>query len=209
MFTAMLNVEKKYSILLAIDPGLHNTGIAVYVLDLYNYKIISIDTRLISSKNTRDVSGLDDDLYEDEQKIRISQKAALKEYLEHFQPDTVVCESPFFDRFRPSSFMTLTRVCVSFMDAVIEYNPNCVFIPHAPQYVKKSIGVAGQKGKEPIERALSQMPLIADVLIPRLSEITEHERDAIAVGYSHLSRQYQQFARNTPCQDPKKGKKAS
>lgn len=190
----MLKIENRPYTLMTMDPGLNNNGLAIFRIQHSPVKILSISTILLSERNTPDSSGLDDDLHEGETHKRLSTAGALRHYLEQYRPDVFACESPFFDRFRPSSFMTLSRVTITIFDTVTTFNPNCHFEWYAPLAVKKAVGMAGVKGKEAIELGLSRIPIIVDVLEQDLSAISEHERDAIAVGYRHLSGRYPELS---------------
>lgn len=192
----MLKVpEHQTYTLLTIDPGLNNTGLAFFKIDPDQPAILSIDTELLSAQRLVDDSGFDQEDHFERLVKRSAQARALKRILEHLDPCIVVCESPFFNAKRPSSFAILTEVVTHLFDTVAMHNPLCRFHWHAPQHVKKAIGCAGIKGKEIIQESLQKIDQITSVLVKPLDEISEHERDAIAVGFSYLVQQYPEWKR--------------
>ena len=172
--------------LLAIDPGLHNIGLAVYQIRLAPYAIESIHAETLRSVRVTDVSGLDDEDFAERVRIRYSMRSAFRTYVETVQPQLVVSESPFFDRRKPGSFAILTEIMTGLFDTVAEVNPLIRFSVVEPQLVKKVLGVAGQKGKDVVREAMGKTSRIMDVLTNPLDHLDEHSIDSIAVGYAYL-----------------------
>ena len=171
--------------LLAIDPGLNNTGVAVLKLKLDPFEIISIDALTLQAQRLIDTSGLDDEDYVERIHKRYSMTRALRKIILRENPSVVACESPFFDRRKPSSFAVLTEVLISYFDAAVEVNPAVRFSYVEPLLVKKILGVAGQKGKEVVREAMEKQDFVSKV-IQRLDDLDEHAIDAICVGITYI-----------------------
>lgn len=171
--------------LIAIDPGLNNTGVAIYKLALNPFAILSIDAFTLRAQYLLDASGLDDEDYAERVHKRYSMANALKGIFLSEMPTVIACESPFFDRRKPSSFAVLTEVLVTFFDTAVEVNPGVRFTYVEPLLVKKVLGVAGQKGKEPVREAMEKQDFI-DKLIQKVEDLDEHAIDAVGVGITYL-----------------------
>lgn len=172
--------------LLAIDPGLNNTGIAAFSIQIAPFKILKITAWTLKADRLVDDSGLDDEDYIERLHKRYTMGKALNKALEMFSPSLVISESPFFDRRKPGSFAVLTEVLTTLFDTVVAYNPSVQFSMMEPQLVKKSLGVAGIKGKEVVKEAVSKNEEIMTCLETPMETMDEHAIDAVAVGYSWL-----------------------
>lgn len=183
----MLNKETYPDVftMVAIDPGLNNTGVAVFKLRLDPHEIVSISAFTLQAQRIIDTSGLDDEDYAERIHKRMSMTNALRKIYEREDPCIISCESPFFDRRKPSSFAVLSEVLVSYLDAAVAHNPLVRFCQVEPLLVKKALGVAGQKGKEVVREAMQKSSLI-EKLEQSIDHLDEHAIDAIGVGYTWL-----------------------
>lgn len=172
--------------LLAIDPGLNNTGIAIFTVQLDPFKILSITATTLKAERLIDDSGLDDEDFIERLHKRYCMGNALRNILESTNPCIVASESPFFDRRKPGSFAVLTEVLTTLFDTVVQYNPLIRFSMIPPLSVKMVLGVAGQKGKEVVRTAMETTQPIMDALKDELNLLDEHAVDAIGVGYTYL-----------------------
>lgn len=171
---------------LFLDPGLNNTGVSVYRIDQYERKILSIEAGTLKAIRLIDDSGIDDEFHEERIIKRLQMGKGLRLWLENHSPDIVVTESPFFDRKKPSSFQILSEVLTTLYDEVLRYNRMVRFQKLAPQAVKKSLGVAGIKGKEIVKEAVEKTALIMEHFPKGIDHLDEHGIDAVAVGYAWL-----------------------
>lgn len=171
---------------LFLDPGLNNTGVSVYRIDQYEGKVLSIEAGTLSAVRLIDDSGVDDEFHEERIIKRLQMGSALRVWLESYAPDIVVTESPFFDRKKPGSFQILSEVLTTLYDEVLRYNRMVRFQKLAPQAVKKSLGVAGIKGKEIVKEAVEKTALIMEHFPNGIDHLDEHGIDATAVGYAWL-----------------------
>ena len=185
----MLKPEQRLTTikLLSIDPGLNNTGIAEYTLELLpEFKIVSIVAYTLSSTRLIDDSGFDDDDVVERIIKRHKLQNALSKTLDYFKPDVAVCESPFFNPKMPSSFAALTEVVSGFFDTILSYNPRCSFHLLAPKFVKRVFNIAGLKGKDVVKEAVSK---VEDLMLPlqgSIESLDEHAIDGIAIGYAWI-----------------------
>lgn len=171
---------------IAIDPGLNNTGIAIFYVKVNPFEILSITASTLRSDRLLDDTGLDDEDFTERLHKRYKMGNALKRILEETNPCVVVSESPFFDRRKPGSFAVLTEVLTTLFDTVVNYNPLIRFSMVEPLLVKKVLGVAGQKGKEVVREAMSKETLVIQALSSPLEHLDEHAVDAVGVGYTYL-----------------------
>lgn len=172
--------------ILAIDPGLHHTGMAILEFDTRTGVISRIQANTFNTDRLRQYTGLDEEISGVKrvliQRLCMTATAMIREH----DPWAVACEAPFYNRFRPNAFGVLTEVVANVSMACSLSNPYIPFELLAPQLVKKSIGTAGKKGKEPVAIALKSIPEIANAMTVSIDSLDEHSIDAIAVGYCML-----------------------
>ena len=173
--------------MLSIDPGLNNTGIAIFEID-YNTKIInSIEAYTILTNKLYNNTGLDEEFFT-ERKIKLYKlKRAIQEILILKNPCIVACESPFFNPMRPMAYGALLEVLSIIHSSIIEYNSNIPFISVEPLLVKKIIGAGMMKGKLDVKEAVKNNKSIISKLRNNIELLDEHSIDAIAVGYTFLN----------------------
>lgn len=174
--------------LLTMDPGLNNTGVAVFTVQVEPPKLLKIEAETLKAERLIDTSGLDDEDYAARVHKRYAMKSALRLFLKHYRPDVTACESPFFDRRKPGSFAVLSEVLTSLFDTVTEHHPSVHFNLIEPLTAKAVLGVAGQKGKEVVKVAVSELPEVIEALEGELDELDEHSIDAIGIGVTYLVR---------------------
>ena len=174
--------------LLALDPGLNNTGVAIFTVQIDPPQILKIEAETLKADRLIDTSGLDDEEYIERVHKRYALKSALQKFLKHYHPDVTACESPFFDRRKPGSFAVLSEVLTTLFDTVTGHHPSVHFSLIEPLTAKAVLGVAGQKGKEVIKVAVSELPTVIEALEGRLDDLDEHAIDAIGIGVTYLVR---------------------
>lgn len=174
--------------LFAIDPGLNNTGIAIFELNVKPFEILSIKALTLKADRLVDDSCLDDDDFIERLHKRYKMGNTLRTLLETYDPCIVVSESPFFDRRKPGSFAVLTEVMTTLFDTVVQWNPLARFSVVEPLLVKKVLGVAGEKGKDVVRESMAKQANIIAVLSDPLEHLDEHAIDAVGVGYTWIMR---------------------
>lgn len=188
-FSRMFDTEpyKNFS-LVALDPGLNNIGVAHYDIDVSAKTIRSIQAYTLRSQKVPEVCGLDPELYTERILKKRNMMTCLAEALSYYKPHAVACESPFFDRRKPGSYSVLVEVLTAIHETVIDYDARVTLNMVEPLLVKNRLGVAGQKGKEVVKEALIKCNEIMSVLQNDVQTLDEHAIDAIAVGYTWLTR---------------------
>jgi hypothetical protein len=182
----MLILPETPFILIAIDPGLNNIGIAIYTLQLNPFRILSIDAQTLKEDRVCEDSYYSEEGVIDRYSKRKRMVSALMKVVSAHPPAYFISESPFFDRRKPSSFAILTEVLVDIQDSVRELDDRIHMSFISPQSAKKSLGVAGIKGKEIVREALSQQAELIPLLRPSLDQLDEHAIDSVVVGYSFI-----------------------
>lgn len=173
--------------IMSIDPGLNNCGVASYEMEYGTNRVLSIDAFTLVIDKVRDISGLDDETFSERVIKLYKLKEALKQVFQIYNPSQVVCESPFFNRFRPTAYSALVEVLNVIRSSVIEYNMNIHFSTIEPLLIKKIVGAGMMKGKLDVKDAVSKNEFIMARLIKHLDTLDEHAIDAIAIGFSFLN----------------------
>lgn len=170
---------------LAIDPSINNTGISIYRLNLLNKEIKSIEAFTLMSDKINICNNFNScNNFEKDLKLNKLQNCFLN-ILNIYNPSVVVCESPFFNRFRPSAYLSLVQVVDVFKWTTINFNNNIFFTELAPKTVKKIIGVNNIDVKLDVRTAVMSNSLIMKNIIDDINFLDEHSIDAIAVGYAY------------------------
>lgn len=185
----MLQLSPKYHQLrvLSIDPGLNNIGLAEFIIDTNPLQIVSIAPATLTEDRVVDDVTLDDQNAMERDAKRLRMVNALMKHVINFSPDKVVCESPFFNPSRPSSFVVLVEVISEIRDRIREHDPAITFSMIAPKEAKKILGVANEKGKDPIKDAVAKHSYLSSLLTIPLDSITEHAIDAVVIGFTFFN----------------------
>lgn len=184
-----LIVPNQYGIykVMGIDPGLNNTGIAVFDMDYNTRNIIAIEAATLINSKLTDRTGLDGEFHT-ERTIKLHKlKAGLKDTILRINPAVVACESPFYNRLCPMAYGALLEVLSVIHSAVIEHDCNIVFKTIEPLLVKKIVGAGMTKGKVDVKDSISRNNQIMSVLKQDINTLDEHSIDAIGVAFSFLT----------------------
>lgn len=184
MFDLFLFSPPKVIRVVAIDPGSFKCGYCEMLIDFQTREILSVTANTIKVESLRDDTGLWDDLISPATQRYYKLRNELIRRFEAFQPHYVVYEGPFMNKFQPSAYGPLVSLMTVAHDAVMHYNLSVPFITFQPQVVKKSVGIAGKKGKEVVIAALRKVEAITAVLQVDLDSLDDNGVDSIAVGYT-------------------------
>lgn len=175
-------------IILAIDPGTRNTGVAIYACDRYNHinriEAYTIKADKLNGDHLEDIAVSHTERIANI--IKVSQ--AMLVYLREYNPNFICCESPFYNRLRPSAFAPLVELLFALRNISIDYNPLVPFLTYEPLYVKKAISGKAHADKLVVSTAIHNNQEIVDALVNDIHQLSEHALDAIAVGWTHLKR---------------------
>ena len=185
--------QPPYFRLLGIDPGSTSMGLALFDLDIKNKKIVSIQAWTVKTDKLKNDTGLPEELYSEKiirlQKLYLHMLRVLKEE----RVNHVAYEGPFMNRLQPSAYGPLVSLMTMVHLAVIHTASGMGFSVFQPQEVKKSLGVAGKKGKEVVKEALSKNNALMEALSfgnCLLNDLDEHAIDGIAAGYTAIIREF-------------------
>ena len=171
---------------IGIDPGINNTGVSIFTMDVEQRIILSIDATTLITQKLPNRTGLTEELY-GERTIKLYKlKSTLLDIMTGTMPAGLICESPFYNRRMPMAYGALLEVLCVIQSAVIEHNCNTFFTTLEPLVVKKVVGAGAKAGKEDVKRAISEIPQIMGVLRPNIDTLDEHAIDAIAIAYTYL-----------------------
>ncbi len=189
-FFIMLIIPDYYQTynILSVDPGLNRTGVSCYTLN-QNNEVLSIESQTLFSEHLRDNVVTDED-YFTERVIKLQKLRHAFHYLiRTTQACVIVCESPFYNRFRPMAYGALLEVLSMIQMSILDINVNIPFRTVEPLLVKKTIGAGMMKGKIDVKHCVGNNSLIMSVLRNSLDMLDEHAIDSIAVGYTFLKLQ--------------------
>lgn len=170
--------------LLSIDPGVNNCGLSVADTN-QQFKVLLTH----NVKNTRKFTDAEKVL-EAEYNTRVVKVFAIHnkilEVLETYpEINDVAIEAPFYNHLTPQAYGSLLEVI-----SVIKYNiliprklPYCML---EPMLVKKLFANKGMAKKEIMKQFLVAKAASGEILLPAdIETMTEHEIDAVAIGFVH------------------------
>jgi len=157
-------------VMISIDPGTVTCGVAVWVIDdkffikdLYSFTIyINPDKELNKRMN---------DLY-----------YIFKDIFNDIEPFHLAHESGFINRFRPQAYGPIYTTIHLIRQAYIETMGDYGMFAYPPKMVK-SVVSKGTADKDDMLKAVTGIKEVSCFLTKKESE---HEIDAIAIGYTHL-----------------------
>lgn len=183
----MLVVPERYGHyrMVSIDPGLNRCGVAIY--EMYDgHRIDRIEAFTLNNDHLIQATGMDEERTSD-RTLRLRRlHNAFRNIFEDLKPQIVAFEAPFYNRFRPMAFGSLTETCDTIKYAAYDILPNSIVCFVEPMLVKKAVNATKGKGKDPVKEGISKIPEIMQKLHGSLDALDEHSIDAIGVGYATI-----------------------
>jgi Holliday junction resolvasome RuvABC endonuclease subunit len=179
--------------MVAIDPGLNTTGVAVYILDSRTYKPTSIEAFTLVSDKLYNYTGLDDECYTERQVKLEKIYLKLMNIYSYYRPSIVIYEAPFINFRRPMAYGALLEVVSTIKSSVMHHDPNIQTHGVEPLLVKKTVGASLTSNKGDVKSGISQIPILTSAILNNFNHLDEHSIDAIAVGYTFLKTTLKEF----------------
>jgi len=167
-----------YIRILAIDPG-SNTGIAIYTIDSFTFNIVSIETDIVVLNNQDDHMLVNSKIANRLRYLNFIVKRIVLQY----DIDVLVLESAFVNRRFPKAVVQLSQYIATIELSIMEINKKIKMFRYPPLYIKKQLSVRNTS-KDAMSVAVGKVKEITDKI--NISLLTEHEVDAIAIGYTML-----------------------
>ncbi|MND25671.1 hypothetical protein D3C87_1317840 [compost metagenome] len=167
----------------SIDPGTDTLGTAVHDVDLFTGEVILRDaTTLHGERNSRRYPGVAEVHGNRWAKLH-SHEIEILHWLRYFQPNALICESPFLGRF-PQAFEALVECKTAIRRALYQYDLTMPLETVDPPSAKIAVGAPGKsKKKEEVMRGILKLPNYRNESGKQIEFLDEHSTDAIAVGY--------------------------
>jgi Holliday junction resolvasome RuvABC endonuclease subunit len=173
--------------IIAIDPGLNFCGISV--LD-YNEKFCIYRTILID--NNRKLTQEEKELCEkyDSRVIKVQEIVrTIITLIEEYQPNNIVIEGPFYSGLRPQAYSALLEIitAIKYLIAVPNGLPISII---EPLLVKKLFSQFHMSTKEDMKTSLQKKTQNGEIFVNQgvnIEQLSEHEIDSIAVGFSFFA----------------------
>lgn len=183
-----LVIPEQYNLyrVISIDPGLTNTGIAIFDIDMVTRHVKRIEATTIKVEQISNTTGLDDEYFGDRLIKLYKLKETIYYLMQNLNPQSVACESPFYNRLRPMAYGALLETLTYIHAAIIDYNPSIFFKTIEPLLAKKAIGAGIMKGKVDVRYCIENNALLMSLLDTDIDLLDEHALDSIAVGVAFL-----------------------
>lgn len=166
---------------IAIDPGIDNTGIAIYTVSS-SLQIMNIETMIIHPGKMNNGAN-DIDIVSERMYKLLTLKKSLSDIVACIKPATVISESPFYHSSSPMAYGSLIETISYLRMGVFEIDPNISFRTVEPLVVKKNIKAGSTKGKVEMKDRLKVIEEVMNALLVPIDILDEHQVDAIAIGY--------------------------
>lgn len=172
-------MKKETIVILSIDPG-SNLGVSVMEVSLDKLEIESIHTHITTITDVNSPNRCNED-----SAYRLSKiYERMTDMLNAYKPHSVAIESAFMSRF-PKAFGVLTGIVSMLSLATIHYDKHIRIQKVSPLEGKKAVDATGV-GKDDILEAMLKNKEITEHV--KLKNLTEHEIDAIGIGYFLLKK---------------------
>lgn len=180
--------ESNLACICGIDPGTTTLGLSVMIYDVHDFSIKSVRADTFNAKRFINDEALISETHDTRTLRLIAQKNNLLTSIEHYKPNVICCENPFYNRLRPNAFGPLVETICFLRWAAMEYDVRIPFIRYEPAVVKKGVGAfATTDKKKDVFQAILAIPEIKDNFIGgSIYDLDEHSVDSIAVAYTHL-----------------------
>lgn len=182
MFELIDDDDDTFSIL-STDPGTSTLGYCVTKLQIETLKLIDAYAWTVDSTRLAFYKDEIVDVHGEKFARIISHKRNLENVLRFYNPLFVVCETPFFNRLRPSAGGPLYELYTTIEQTVFEWDQYKPLYGIDPKSVKKAIGAAGNAKKPDM---LARIKEIDELACVKPDFLDEHSIDAVAVGYSKV-----------------------
>lgn len=173
--------------IVGIDPGTETLGFACIKLSLTSLDIVGTyaHTFIGSKLGMNEWTGL---VHTNRMARLDAHRQNLIRQFEFYEPNHVVCESPFFNPTRPNAFAPLVETIDTIRRALQAYD-NCMPLYLVdPPTLKKAVGATGGAKKDAVRDAVLKL---ADKLNYQgdtpLEELSEHAIDGIGAGLSKVN----------------------
>ena len=170
-----------------IDPGGYTLGLCFMTVDVRDASIKRIDSMTLEGEKLPDGMGGLECSQSDRYNRLYRIQTTLTQYYHYYHPSMVICESPFFNRFRPMAYGSLSELLSMIRTSVVMYSPHIPFKTYSPSEIKKGVNAGHISDKKAMYRAMSGINELIDVMCRPIEQCSEHEIDAIAACYTHLN----------------------
>ena len=176
--------EKKTHRILSIDPGLSVTGWAISDIDNGRMTVVQ-HGEIVAQKEMKN----------HKEEINIFGKRLFTlDYIEEqtdelvkkYNPTDVVSEDAFWNPKFPDAFMAIC-LCIFTMARIIKKQHSLILHKLAPRLVKNLATGNGNADKTKVKSSITSNPAI---IISKPELLSEHESDAIAIGYAFALNNY-------------------
>lgn len=160
-----------YYNIVGIDPG-KNLGVAILTVEDLNFEIVDIQTHIYY---------LEKGIFSDRLTVdKLNYLSDIVFYLlDDFRPISVGFEAAFKHRFA-NAVIQLSQYTGIIEREICNFDEYIKVFKFPPKVVKKEIGGTGSADKDDMLRTISKIPELKKYIRP---SITEHEVDAMAIGY--------------------------
>jgi len=163
--------------IIGIDPGNNTLGIAIINIDK---KINTIETILLNIDNF--IFEVYDPNYTEVENKTFIMCERLYKVIKYYNPSAIAIETPFFNRFKPSSYKSLLFLFNNIKNIIKKYNDNILIMEYSPLEIKSFVKANDFKDKNKVKLALFNIKEITNNF-KELNIISEHEIDALAICY--------------------------
>lgn len=172
---------------IGIDPGSHNTGVAVLEIDIATCQIVSAVAWTFAGSKLAGKNSWKEELFGAKSGRIFAHEDNLLDLFLRYQPVSIASESPYINFSFPQAGLVLTEVVSAIRHAVMRYDPWAQLYMVEPSVAKNAVGAPGNADKNVVkEKILQCMPIVLAYLggALALQQLDEHSIDALAIAYS-------------------------
>lgn len=184
--------------ILGIDPGSTTMGVAALEVRIADKALLRADSFTIDANRPcggRQVQSWKEELYAPRSARMDEIRTRLTHALNHYHPLQVACEAPFFNSLHPSAYGVLVEVVKTVEETVKAWSGWHPLYRIESTAAKRSINPQNKdeaarlklikNSKDRIKETVRIFPALSFL---NLETMSEHEIDAVVVGYCQLQR---------------------
>ena len=153
-----------------IDPGTNRLGLAAMDFNMATVSIQSIEAETFRSELLLETDDLILEAHSERTSKIYAQKDNLVRQFRFYRPYAVCCESPFYNRLRPSAYGPLMEILFAIRMACIEYDRTVKLFFYEPSVIKKAVGAHAIGSKD----AVKQYAISLGLALLNLAQLQKH-----------------------------------
>lgn len=165
--------------IMSVDPGSTTIGVSIFTINSIDLSVVNVETMLIDTR----IGFVEDNLNKDLLIRLLKLSDSIRNIVQYYNPLIIVIEDSFINRLRPTAVIPLAQSIFTIESTAISVDRYVKIFKFPPKKIK-SVVRDGKAGKEDMLIGIENIKEISSRI--NVYNISEHEIDALAIGYTML-----------------------